>query len=57
MWRATSNSMQFGDVKDNMGKIEKDKVLRESPFDACLQILGGESTRRNTSSIKYLPDN
>ena len=41
MWRASSNSMKYTDLKSNMNKIEKDKVLRQTPFDACLQILGG----------------
>lgn len=35
--------MKYMDLKENMGKIEKDKVLRQSPFDACLQIMGGPS--------------
>ena len=42
MWRATSESMKFSELKGDMGRIEKDKVLRESPFDACLQLLSGE---------------
>jgi len=41
MWRAMSTTMKYMDMKENMGRIEKDKVLRQSPFDACLQILGG----------------
>jgi replication factor C subunit 1 len=41
MWRAQSTSMRYGDLKDGMSRIEKDKVLRQSPFDACLQILSG----------------
>jgi replication factor C subunit 1 len=51
MWQATaafssSNSgsgvtMGYQDLKDGMNRIEKDKVLRQSPFDACLTILNG----------------
>jgi replication factor C subunit 1 len=41
MWRAMSTTMKYMDLKENMGRIEKDKVLRQSPFDACMQILGG----------------
>ena len=41
MWRAQSDSMTFMDVKTNGQRIEKDKMLRNSPFDACGMILGG----------------
>jgi len=41
MWRAQSESMNYKELKEGMQRIEKDKVLRQSPFDACLQILGG----------------
>lgn len=41
MWKASSRTMQYTDVKNAMNRIEKDKVLRQTPFDACLQILGG----------------
>jgi len=34
-------SMQFGEVKANLSRIEKDKILRLSPFDSCSSILGG----------------
>ena len=41
MWRAVSGDMSYMSVKDGMSRIEKDKVLRQSSFDACLNILGG----------------
>lgn len=28
MWRASSNTMHYGEMKANMNKIEKDKILR-----------------------------
>jgi replication factor C subunit 1 len=43
MWRASSTSMDFLEVKAGMQRIEKDKVLRQTPFDACGMILGGSS--------------
>ena len=57
MWRAQSHSMKYLDMKDKMKTIEKDKVLRQSPFDACLTILGGNKTpldeRYNSFFIDY----
>lgn len=44
MWRASSADMSFDQVKSGLNRIEKDKVLRQSPFDACMQILGGART-------------
>lgn len=41
MWRAMSTTMRYMELKDNISRIEKDKVLRHSPFDACSQILSG----------------
>ena len=41
MWRAQSNSMTYMDVKQNGRRIEKDKMLRNSAFDACGMILSG----------------
>ena len=41
MWRAQSKSMKYTELKDSLTRIEKDKILRLSPFDACIQILGG----------------
>ncbi len=38
MWRASSTSMNYTELKNNMTRIEKDKVLRHSPFDACMQL-------------------
>lgn len=43
MWRTESNSMRFMEVKDSLVRIEKDKILRQSPFDACQLILSGKS--------------
>ena len=28
-------------MRDGLSRIEKDKVLRQSPFDACLSLLAG----------------
>jgi len=39
MWAKTSSSMKFSDIKGRMSKIEKDKVLRLSNFDAAKLIL------------------
>jgi replication factor C subunit 1 len=43
MWRAQSSTMKLDQIKENMHRIEKDKVLRHTPFDACSMILGGEN--------------
>ena len=57
MWRASSASMNYTDVKAGMNRIEKDKVLRLTPFDACGSILGGNKTsfdeRYNSFFIDY----
>lgn len=57
MWKASSSAMNYGDVKLGMGRIEKDKVLRHSAFDACLQILTGQRVdfqeRYNAFFIDY----
>jgi replication factor C subunit 1 len=58
MWRASSNRMQYTDMKDSMHRIEKDKVLRQTSFDACMQILGGARSgsledRYNSFFIDY----
>eukprot|EP00981_Chlorochromonas_danica_P000348 scaffold90_cov163-Ochromonas_danica.AAC.3 len=44
MWRYSKHSLAYNDIKGSMSRIEKDKVLRQTPFDACLQILGGEKS-------------
>jgi replication factor C subunit 1 len=44
MWRSSNKSMNYTDVKAGMQRIEKDKILRLSPFDACGTILGGSKT-------------
>lgn len=33
--------MSYLDMKHSCNEISKDKILRQSPFDACLSILGG----------------
>ena len=48
MWRASALSMNYSDLKGNLNRIEKDKVLRQSPFDACMTILSGS---RNNNSL------
>lgn len=57
MWGASSSSMNYTDVKAGMNRIEKDKILRLSPFDACGGILGGNKTsfddRYNSFFIDY----
>jgi replication factor C subunit 1 len=56
MWRAKSSSMSYLDVKGSTDRIEKDKILRSSPFDACGQILGGREPfddRFNSFFIDY----
>lgn len=35
MWRAQSSSARYEDVKARMRGVEKDRILRHSPFDAC----------------------
>jgi replication factor C subunit 1 len=47
MWRASSTCMRYSDLKKRQNEIEKDKVLRQTPFDACQMILGGIG--KNTS--------
>ena len=41
MWRAQSNSMTYSGLKDAQSRIEKDKILRQTPFDACGLLLSG----------------
>jgi replication factor C subunit 1 len=57
MWNAQSSVMRYSDIKDGIKRIEKDKVLRQSPFDAVLQILAGKRTdlqeRYNCFFIDY----
>lgn len=36
-----------------MRRVEKDKVLRQTPFDACLQILGGSGNGRASLEERY----
>ena len=49
MWRAQSNSMTYSGLKDAQSRIEKDKILRQTPFDACGLLLSG--TRDPNSKI------
>ena len=57
MWHAQSSTLQYKELKAGMARIEKDQVLRHSPFDACMQILGGSKTdlgeRYNSVFIDY----
>lgn len=57
MWRASSTSLNYGEMKAGMTRIEKDKILRLTPFDACGGILGGSKTsfddRYNSFFIDY----
>jgi hypothetical protein len=56
MWRARSINLRYLDLKENIHTIQKDKILRNTPSDACLQILAGNSrysngeTRRDQAS-------
>ena len=47
MWRASSKSVTYAGLKDGLERIEKDKVLRQSPFDSCLTILQGMASTSN----------
>jgi len=47
MWKASSNHLTYGGLKDGLSRIEKDKVLRQSPFDSCLSILQGMASQAN----------
>ena len=46
-----TNYMSYQDMKQGIGRIEKDKVLRQNPFDACGIILGGE--KRHSWDDRY----
>ena len=41
MWSYQSSTMHYAEARAGLGRIEKDKVLRLTPFDACGQILSG----------------
>jgi replication factor C subunit 1 len=52
MWRAQSTSMRYHDlVGGGLNRIEKDKSLRMSPFDACLSILGGSRLQSGSNGV------
>ena len=56
MWHASSNSIKLQDLREGLKRIEKDKVLRSSPFDATAEILAGKSAfdqRYNMFFIDY----
>lgn len=57
MWSCGNNLLGYSDMKSNLSRIEKDKVLRQSPFDACMQILSGPKApwdeRYNSFFIDY----
>ena len=56
MWRASNKSMNYMDLKSSMGRIEKDKILRLTPFDACGGILGGNKTPLNERYESFFID-
>lgn len=52
MWRAQSTTMRYSDlVSGGIDRIEKDKSLRMSPFDACLSILGGSRQQSGSNGV------
>ncbi len=57
MWRSQSQVLRYDDMKSRMSSIEKDKILRQSPFDACMSILAGQKfsfdERYNSFFIDY----
>lgn len=56
MWRSGSTRLSYSELKDNLTRIEKDKVLRQSPFDACSGILGGGKTSFNDRYNSFFID-
>jgi hypothetical protein len=56
MWRAQSSNLRYLDLKENIHRIQKDKILRNTPFDACLQILAG-IPRGADSQVAAAPSN
>jgi hypothetical protein len=44
---------KYSDMKDGLSRIGKDKVLRQSPFDACLNILSGGFSNKETLEERY----
>jgi replication factor C subunit 1 len=59
MWNCggVATRFSYGDIKGKMECIEKDKVLRQTPFDACESLLGGSKNswedRYNSFYIDY----
>lgn len=52
MWRAQSTTMRYGDlIGGGLDRIEKDRTLRLSPFDACLSILGGPRLQVGSNGV------
>jgi len=51
MWRAQATTMKYADLRNRMGSIEKDKVLRQSFFEATLEILKGGGPNRNAPTL------
>ena len=41
MWRMSSDNLNYMDLKSDLKRIEKDKILRSTAFDACGMILRG----------------
>lgn len=54
MWRNLSDNVTYKDLKHSMTKIEKDKILRQSPFDACLSIMRGGSNHNHGATTSRL---
>ena len=60
MWKGggqgKDHGMSYGEVKANISRIEKDKVLRQTPFDACMSILEGGRSKSGQSLVESLDD-
>jgi replication factor C subunit 1 len=54
MWASSGNGgMTYSAAKQGLSRIEKDKVLRQSPFDACLTILNGGKNGQSSWDERY----
>lgn len=57
MWKINGDEVvTYIDMKSGMSRIEKDKVLRQSPFDACNSILGGDKMSLNDRYNSFFID-
>lgn len=52
MWRAQATTMKYADLKNRFSTLEKDKVLRQSFFDATLEICRGGGSTRNMPTLE-----